>query len=329
MWGALIGAFVGNFVVQWWGARRVGMRFSPGAGWKHPALGRYLAIAIPLMIGQSVVVLDETFTSVFGDLAGDGAQTQLQYARRTMFVPVGVFAQAAAVAAYPFLARLFAAGEHDRMADLVDRALRWVLALSMAAAALVAALSLPVVRVLFERYEFSPSDTDSTAAALFFFALAIPIWGALQVLTRAFYARQDMWTPVIVGTATTAFALPLYWILQRSFGLRGVAVASVLALGSYTIVLAAIWYRRPEHAGRLGRVLDSAGRSVVPAIMGGFGAFAISWKTLDVLGDGFLAALIALVLGIVTFVGVALTTTTTMWAVFQRRVDLQNQTRDS
>ena len=320
VWGALIGAFVGNFAVQWWGARRVGMRFTPGAGWKHPALGRYLAIAVPLMIGQSVVVLDETFTSVFGDLAGDGAQTHLQYARRTMFVPVGVFAQAAAVAAYPFLARLFAAGEHGRMADLVDRALRWVLALSIAAAAFVAALSVPVVRVLFERYEFSPSDTNSTAAALFFFALAIPVWGALQVLTRAFYARQDMWTPVIVGSTATALALPLYWILERSFGLRGVAAASVLALGSYTVVLAAIWYRKPEHAGRLGRVLDTAGRSIVPAVGGGFGAFAASWGVLQILGNGYFATLIALVLGSVAFAGVALAVTAAMFSLLARRL---------
>lgn len=318
VWGAVVGAFVGNFALQWWGARRVGMRFTAGTGWTHPALGRYIAIAVPLMIGQSIVVLDETFMSVFGDLAGDGVQTQLQYARRTMFVPVGVIAQAAAVAAYPFLARLFATGDHGRMADVVDRALRWVLAFSIAAAAFVAALSLPAIRVLFERYEFSPSDTDSTAAALFFFAFAIPVWGALQVLTRAFYARQDMWTPVIIGSATTAFAVPLYWILQRSFGLRGVAVASVLALGLYTTMLATVWYRKPDHAGRLGRVLDTAGRSVVPAISAGFAAFAISWGVLQILGNGFFAALIALLLGIAAFAGVALAITTGMVVLLER-----------
>ncbi|NIR35460.1 MAG: murein biosynthesis integral membrane protein MurJ, partial [Actinobacteria bacterium] len=108
VWGALAGAFAGNFALQWWGARRVGMRWIGGTGWRHPALGEYLKIALPLMIGQSIVVLDETFMSVFGNRVGDGAQTHLQYARRTMLVPVGAIAQAAGVAAYPTLARLFA-----------------------------------------------------------------------------------------------------------------------------------------------------------------------------------------------------------------------------
>ena len=328
IWGALAGAFVGNFAVQYWGARRVGMRFSSRTGWKHPALSRYVTIAVPLMIGQSIVVLDETFMSVFGDLAGDGSQTQLQYARRTMFVPVGVIAQAAAVAAYPFLARMFAAGEHGRMADSVDKAMRWVLVLSLGAAGLVAALSLPTIRVLFERAEFLPADTEATSAALFFFAFAIPIWGALQVLTRAFYACQEMWTPVAMGTGATALALPLYWLLQRSFGLRGVAVASVLSLGGYTIGLATVWYRRPEHKGRLGRVLESAGRAVVPAVLGGFAAFVVSWATIETLGDGFVSALIGLILGLAAFTGTALGATFVMASLLRQPSGKQNRTSD-
>ena len=71
IWGALGGAFVGNFALQWWGARRVGLRLVGGANFRHPALREYLLIALPLMIGQSIVVLDETFMRVFGNLVGE------------------------------------------------------------------------------------------------------------------------------------------------------------------------------------------------------------------------------------------------------------------
>ncbi|MBT8213861.1 MAG: murein biosynthesis integral membrane protein MurJ, partial [Acidimicrobiia bacterium] len=223
VWGVLVGAVIGNFGVQWLGARRAGMQVARPVTLTHPVMREYFAIAIPLMIGQSIVVLDETFMSVFGDRVGDGAQTHLQFARRTMFVPIGVIAQAAGVAAYPALARLFAAGKKQAMADTVDKTVGYVLALSMAAAALLAALSIPVVRVLFERVRFTPEDTTATASALFFYALAIPIWGVLQIVTRAFYARRQMLTPVAVGTGATVVAVPLYIALEASLGLRGVA----------------------------------------------------------------------------------------------------------
>lgn len=275
IWGALAGAFLGNFALQWWGAHRVGMRLDLRIPWRHPVVKEYLLIAFPLMIGQSIVVLDETFMKVFGQFVGSGAATELNYARRTMLVPVGVIAQAAGVATYPFLARLFAEGRVEAMKNAVDRALRYVLVFSMAAAALVAAMTIPIVRALFQRGNFTSGSTIGTADALFFYAFAIPVWGGLQILNRAFYARREMWTPVVVGTAATVAAIPLYIILEHVFGLRGVALASTIALGIYTGILAAVWYGEADGPGRVKRVFTTVGRSVPLVVIGGGAAFGI------------------------------------------------------
>ncbi len=308
IWGAVVGAFIGNFALQWWGAARVGMRLLAPTPWRHPALREYLLIAIPLMIGQSIVVLDETFMSTFGDLAGDGAQTQLQFARRTMLVPVGVVAQAAGVAAYPFLARLFAEGKERRMRDTVDTSLRYVVTLSILATGLLVALSTPIMATLFERGSFDRTDTVASAAALFFYAFSIPIWGGLQILTRAFYARKDMWTPVVIGTGATLVAVPIYWSLQRAFGLRGVAVASTIVLALYAATLAFRWYGGDDTEGRLGRVLERTGRAVPLAVAGGLAAWATAQGLDALLPAGFLSNLAQAGVGAVVFAGVALLT---------------------
>ncbi len=312
VWGALAGAFVGNFALQWWGARRVGMRLPLRVPWRSPVLREYALIALPLMIGQSIVVLDETFMRVFGQFVSEGAATELNYARRTMLVPVGVIAQAAGVATYPFLARMFAEGQLDQMKRTVDRALRYVLVLSIVAAALVLAMTIPIVRALFERGNFTPDSTIGTAEALFFYAFSIPIWGGLQILNRAFYARKEMWTPVVVGTAATIAAVPLYAILQNTFGLRGVALASTLALGIYTGILAAVWYGEPADAPRLRRVLAEAGRAIPPATVGGFAAFGVAYgiaRIVDIASMGSatttIVSVATIVLGTTTFVGIA------------------------
>lgn len=313
VWGALAGAFLGNFALQWWGARRVGMRLRLGIPWRHPVLKEYLLIAFPLMIGQSIVVLDETFMRVFGQFVSEGAATELNYARRTMLVPVGVIAQAAGVAAYPFLARLFAEDRIIEMRDNVDRALHWVLILSMAATGLVAAMTVPIVRALFERGEFTAASTAGTAEALFFYALAIPVWGGLQILNRAFYARREMWTPVIVGTAASIAAVPLFIILQNSFGLRGVALASTLALAVYTGILAAVWYGEDDGPQRLRRLATEVGRGVPLAVLGGVAAFGavfglselFDFASMTTLLVTTLSALIVLV-GTAVFLGVAI-----------------------
>ncbi len=304
LWGALAGAFVGNFALQWWGARRVGMRWIGGTEWGHPALAEYVKIAFPLMIGQSIVVLDETFMSVFGNRVGEAAQTQLQYARRTMLVPVGVIAQAASVAAYPFLARLFAEGRRREMSQSVDRALTYVVVFSMAATGLLAALTQPVIQTLFERSQFDAADTIATARALFFYSLAIPIWGALQILSRAFYAMRDMWTPVVIGTIASIAAVPLFFAMQSRFGLEGVATASTLALGLYTIALAAVWYRRRQEGGNAIAVVDAAARAIAVVVPASFAAFVYSWALQTLLGEAWWVALLAVIGGTGAFAGV-------------------------
>ena len=313
VWGALAGALIGNFALQWWGAYRVGMRLNLRLAWRHPVLKEYLLIAFPLMIGQSIVVLDETFMRVFGQFVSEGAATELNFARRTMLVPVGVIAQAAGVAAYPFLARLFAEGRELEMRDTVDKAIRWVVVLSMAATALMAAMTVPIVRALFERGEFTAESTASTAQALFFYAFAIPVWGGLQILNRAFYARREMWTPVIVGTAATVAAVPLYVILQNTFGIRGVALASTLVLGIYTAILASVWYGEGDGPLRVRALASQLGRGIPPAVIGGLATFGVTYGIaqlfdLETMASALKTSLsvVIVIVGTAVFVGVAI-----------------------
>jgi putative peptidoglycan lipid II flippase len=307
IWGALIGAFIGNFALQVWGAMRVGMVFDIRASWKNPAIITYIAIALPLMLGQSIVALDELFMSVFGEMAGTGSQTDLQYARRVMFVPIGVVAQAAAVAAYPTLARLFAENRRADMLATVNKALKTVLILSIGAAGIVAAMTVPAVQVLFQRGAFTSADTNAVATALFVYAFGIPVWGALQIITRAFYAKRKMWTPVLVGTAITFVAIPAYFVAVAAIGFQGVALTSVITLGLYTAVLIAIWYYPRDARPGLGNVLSYAGRAIPLAIPASFAAAGTSWLiTQNMPGPVGLAALVALIIGAMVYAVMAL-----------------------
>ena len=305
IWGALVGAFVGNMALQIWGASRVGMPFRLAARWSHPAIKAYFLIALPLMIGQSIVGLDEVFMSVFGSMVGEGAQTDLQYARRTMMVPIGVIAQAAAVAAYPTLARLFAEGRRADLLGTVDKALKHVMVFSVAAAGFVAALALPITRILYERGAFDERATDAVSAALFVYAFGIPVWGALQILTRAFYARRQMWTPVIVGTVITIPAIAAYIAAASSLGVEGIALVSVLSLATYTATLGVLWYRPEDARVGLSALVRTVGRSIPLVVPAAIAAGALSWAIVSGLsGPTWAAALIAFAAGSALFAGV-------------------------
>ena len=278
-WGVLGGAIVGNFLIQWYGAHQAGLRIQLGGSWRDPALKEYFVLALPLMLGQSLVLLDEQLGRSFGSLAdSDGSISWLQYGRRTMLVPVGVIAQAAGVAAYPYFARLAVEGRVRTLAATMSAAVRRVVVLSVGATAALAALSLPVITILYQRGDWTAADSAATAGTLLFFSLGIPLWGAQQLYARGFYAQRKMWTPVIIGTVATLVALPIYWGLLEAFGVSGLALASTVALAGYTAALGFAWHRSTgwEYFGPIRRAIA---RAVPIAALAGFGA----WGTAELI----------------------------------------------
>ncbi len=249
VWGGLVGAAVGNFALQAWGAHRTGMTLMRGVPWRHEAVGEYLAMALPLMVGQSVVALDEQWPRLFGQLVGEGATAGLYGARQLNMLPVGVIAQAAGVAAYPFLARLAAEGRDGELRETVVRSVRTTVAFAAAAAAVVVTLAGPIVRTAYQWGSFDASDTAAVAPLLALYGLSIPFWAAHQVYTRAFYARRRMWVPVGIGTVVTLMSIPGFLLAAGRFGAAGVALTSTVSIALYTVAIAVSWHRAEPGPG--------------------------------------------------------------------------------
>ena len=307
--GAVGGGLVGNLALQWWGARRTGLRVTPGLpDFRHPAFREYLGLAVPLMIGQSIVVLDESIGKVVAAAASDGSIFSLNLARRVNMLPVGVIAQAAGVAAYPYLARLVAEGRRTEMLTSMGRTVRMVMFAGGAAVAGVIAVSQPAIRVAFQHGRFSEAGTVLTAAALVGYSLSIPAWGVHQIFGRSFYAHRQMWIPVIAGTAWTVPAIPLFFLGFRIGGVPGVAVASSVALTGHALTLGLLWRRFHTSRGLEGMlrtVLRISAGTVVAAVLGRLAADAVTGGRIPGFGTGVVATLVGL--GVVAVVYLATT----------------------
>jgi putative peptidoglycan lipid II flippase len=262
-WGALVGAILGPFLAPLLDARRrvtIGARFAP---FDRTFLS-YLWIAAPLMLGQTLLTVDEWYERWFGALLEPGTVAHLSYARRLMLVPVAVVGQAIAAAALPAMAQLWAANRADELESLVLRTLQTGLALAVFCAAGFFLFAEEIVTLIYQRGAFDASDTATVAAILSLLALAVPAWIAQQIVSRAFYARSDTWRPMALGTLFALAAIPLYLVLGRRYGAVGLAIAPGIAMSANAVatILMARWY----HGGPdLGRLAGTFGRAVLIA----------------------------------------------------------------
>ncbi|TXD38795.1 murein biosynthesis integral membrane protein MurJ [Lujinxingia vulgaris] len=223
--GVVIGALLGPLAVPMWAARRevkFKARFAPF----DPDFKAFLLLTLPLMVGVSLVTVDEWFLKYFGSMQGDGAITWLANARKLMMVIFAIIGQAAGQAALPFLTRLFHQGEEEEMGQMLSRSLQRVGFLAMVGAAGLIVAAYPLVHAIFRHGQFSASDADTMAGLLVVFACGLWAWAVQTLAVRGYYARKNTLTPMILGSITVALAAPLYAIFGDTFGVRGLAMAT-------------------------------------------------------------------------------------------------------
>jgi putative peptidoglycan lipid II flippase len=125
-----------------------------------------------------------------------------------------------------------------------NRALEFGLFLTLPAAAALMTIAQPVIRVLFERGNFGPHETEATAQALMAFAAGLPAYVLVKALVPAFFARENTATPVRVAGAAMVVNVVLNLILAPLIGHVGMALSTALAAWFNVVALAVLLARR-------------------------------------------------------------------------------------
>jgi putative peptidoglycan lipid II flippase len=247
-WGVLGGAFVGNFAVQYLGAKHIGMNFRISFDFHHPDLKRYILLTLPLMLGLTMTFSTEFFMKFFGSYLPAGSISALNYGLRIMFLLVGILGQAVGVASFPFMARLAVENKIEEMNRLLNRALRF-LAIVIPFALLIMVVRKEVVVILFQRGAFDAHATRLTTDVLIYLLLGTAAFATQTVVVRGFYAMQNTLFPAIFGSLAVLCSIPFYMAGMRMLGVGGVALAISLSATIQVALLYALWNKKSANKG--------------------------------------------------------------------------------
>jgi putative peptidoglycan lipid II flippase len=301
-WGVLAGALAGNCILQYCGARSVGMRWRPAWDWRHPDLKRYILLTLPLMVGLTMTFSMEVFSKFFGSFLPAGNIARIEYAIRIMMALVAFFGQAVGVAVYPFLARFAAGDQLDEMNRLLNQALRYI-ALVIPFGAVAMAVRHELVYLVYQRMRFTAADTAATAEILGFLLLGAVGFAGQTIVNRGFYARQNTLLPTLYGSLAVLVSLPVYYIGMRTMGAAGIGIAIALSAVAQVVFIYMIWNRQAanrESKGVYGFYLQTILLTVpLYLVLWGFRHFVLADRLPDTLGGNLLSAAVVAVLGVV------------------------------
>ncbi len=225
VYGVILGALL-HLSVQIPGLLRYGFRWAPRLGLDHPRVRRVARLMIPRIftIGafQMIFIIQDNLASRL-DV---GSVTALAYGWLIMQVPETLIGTAIGIAILPTLAEQFSRGDDAVFEASVARALRVMLALTLPAAVLLAVALAPLVQGAFG---FDARGTSLVTWAARAYLLGLIGHSVLEVVARAFYARQNALTPLLAAAANVVLFGILSVVLFRRIGSVGIALSNSLA----------------------------------------------------------------------------------------------------
>ncbi len=215
-----------------------GYRFRFRPDFRQEGMKKVVVLMIPVMVSTWIQPINVAINTNFASGLFDGsAVSTIEYANTLYTMIVGVFVLSIANVIFPELSRLTTNQDEKRFASTVHMTIKVMAFILIPMMVGLMCLSTPLIRLIYQRGDFTAFDTALTSRALFFFSLGMFGYGVQTILSRAFYARQDGKTPFISGVASIAANIILCFLLVKPFDVAGLAFASAMSSTVSALVL--------------------------------------------------------------------------------------------
>ena len=222
-------ATVVQLVLIGWAVKQLHFRFSFVIDWKDPDVREVLILFLPVTLSIGIINLDVFINAGLGALVSRQAPAAINDAFRIYMLPQGVFSVAVATVLFPTLSRMAIRRDVGGMRRTVGNGIRQINLLLIPSAALMAALAMPIVRLVYQRGEFTAYSTHLTSTALFWFAFSLPFAGVNLLLGRTFFALKRPWIPTKLAAMNMAVDLVVSFALYKPLGIAGLVIGTVAA----------------------------------------------------------------------------------------------------
>jgi putative peptidoglycan lipid II flippase len=209
-----------------------GMRPEPPKTLHHPAAKTVAKLFFPRLLGAAVYqvnILVDTILASLHWIVGAGGIAALYYSNRLVQLPTAIFGISLATAALPTLSANFAQNDMGKFKDTLYIALKCLFLIMIPATVGFIILGEEIIRILFQRGEFTPYSTTITNQALLFYSIGLFSYAGIKILVYSFYSMKDTMTPVKTASISLLVNVVFNLILMWPLKIGGLALATSIA----------------------------------------------------------------------------------------------------
>jgi putative peptidoglycan lipid II flippase len=294
--GILVGTLV-QLLIPAWDLRNTPFKFKWSFEWRNPDVRRVLLLMLPVTLSLGLINFNMLINSIFGSLVSDQSPAAIDKAFRLYQLPQGIFSVAIATVLFPTLARFASRGEMENLRATMANGMRQILFVLVPAAAAILVLSVPMIRLVYQRGEFTAEQTTLVATALFWFAFSLPTNGIYLLQTRTFFSLQRPWMATGLATLDLVVSALGAFFLYKPFGTGGIVAGT--GIGTTAAVVAQAIVLRHEFDGlELKRLFATGVKITIAAVLLAGVSYGV-WGVLDsALGRGLIGQIVSLGTGL-------------------------------
>jgi len=257
---------------------RVGIH--PLRALRDPGVRRILQKMGPAVFAVGAAQISLIINTSWAARMAPGSVSALTYADRLMEFPTAMLGVALGTILLPSLSKANTEGDSLEYSALLNWGLRLTFLLALPSAVGLAALSEPLIATLFNYGAFDARATASSASPLVAYAVGLTGIILVKTLTPAFYARQDVRTPVRIALGVLVAVQAMNFAFIPLFQVAGLALSISLGACINAAFLYGILHKRGIFVPQPGWFLFFLKLAVAVALMGALAYYArmqIDW----------------------------------------------------
>ena len=235
-YGVILGAVL-HVSVQIPEVFRFGYRWKAKFDYKDAGVQKIGKLFLPRIVGLDNSYVNLVIVSIIGSSLVTGSITAFNYANNIQAVALGIFALSSAVAVFPVLSEYYAKSDVKGFISTLQHTIIRVLYFVIPITILVLLLRAHIVRLLLGHGRCDWNCTITTFDTLGVLALGLVAQSLVPIFARAFYARQNTKTPVVISLVGMLINAVFSYYLSIGFGVVGIALGFVIATTIQSILL--------------------------------------------------------------------------------------------
>jgi putative peptidoglycan lipid II flippase len=211
--------------------RAEGFRYRWISPWRDPTTREVVEKMIPSAVGVAAFQLNVMLTQTLAFGENKDIVAEFFYAVRLMELPQGVFGLSLATFLLPTLSALALEKNFHQFRVNLRQGVSHLIFVNLLSAVLLFTLAEPIIRLLFERGKFDAISTNHVSFGLVCLTPGLISFSLVNILARAFYALNDIKTPMRISIFCLTFNLLLtaFFLFAAKLGAGALGVANSLS----------------------------------------------------------------------------------------------------